>query len=215
MSLSAQARAPACRNTPSLQCHSAAKLVDVVWPSLPPCHPGNPTGTHEGIARISCRSPGATSCRTVLLRPRGVAGLVQVVEPPGRIQEMLMDLSAGMPGNPWPAASRKRSRSVRSASSIAMMRYLPTCQAPKVAKRWGWRTSLMICMARSSGCPIWFGQAHELQRQLEPARPGGLPDFAEAAPAEPLDQSVSGDGLRAGLQGDLHCPRLRLWKPPG
>src|SRR5271166_2849488 len=31
------------------QCHSAAKLVDVVWPSLPPCHPGNLTGTHEGI----------------------------------------------------------------------------------------------------------------------------------------------------------------------
>ena len=59
-----------------------------------------------------------------------------------------------MPGNPWPAVSRKRSRSVRSASSIAMMRYLPTCQAPKVAKRWGWRTSLMICKARSSSGPI-------------------------------------------------------------
>src|SRR5208337_2847212 len=59
-----------------------------------------------------------------------------------------------MPGNPWPAVSRKRSRSVRAASSIAMMRYLPTCQAPKVVKRWGWRTSLMICKARSSSGPI-------------------------------------------------------------
>ena len=38
----------------------------MVWPSLPPCHPGNLTGTHEGIAQISCQSPAQNSCRTVL-----------------------------------------------------------------------------------------------------------------------------------------------------
>ena len=62
--------------------------------------------------------------------------------------------------------------------------------------------------------PDLLGQGHELERHLDLARPSRLPDFAEAAPAERLDQSVSKYGLGAGLQSDLHCPRLRLWEPP-
>ena len=52
--------------------------------------------------------------------------------------------------------------------------------------------------------PDVAGQRDELQGDLEPARAGGLPDLAEAAPAQPLDQGIAGDGLGAGPEFIFH-----------
>ena len=150
-----------------------------------------------------------------LCTPRGVAGLVQVVEPPGRVQEMLVDLRRGDAGEPLAGGLAEAVQERPLGQFHRDDEVPPDLPGPEGGQKVGVADVLDDLQGAEFERPDRLGQAHELQRQLEPARPGGLPDFAAAAPAEPLDQSVSGDGLRAGLQGDLHCPRLRLWVPPG
>ena len=137
--------------------------------------------------------------------PPGVPRLVQVVEPPGGVVEVARGSRArGCLRTPGPTASRKRSSSVRSASSIAMTSMSAVLPGPRD------RDQLRVAdppdhVERAELDPApGVAERDPLQGHEEPARALGLPDLAEPPPPRSLDQPIARNRRIARMPVQAH-----------